>query len=161
MCESHVQVVVVYLAEAHAKDQWPVGASVSFCDAPQSMRERVDLASKLYLDPRNRRQTLLPTGGLLGGEHGAGLSTSVPVLVDSTRDDAFLNTYSAWPLRFYGLVPEPHQSGTPTTSSSSSSFGFDRGNGRGWRLGFKANPHEDDLVYHFSDLEQWVAENHV
>lgn len=61
--------------------------------------------------------------------------------------DAFLETYSAWPLRFYALVPETTGSGDESASAS------DTG---GWRVGFKAQPHELDLVYHFSDLEEWV-----
>jgi len=35
--------VVVYVAEAHARDEWPVGESVSFCDAPKTLAERVAL----------------------------------------------------------------------------------------------------------------------
>ncbi len=38
---------MVYVAEAHARDQWPVGPTVSVCDAPKSLSERVEVLKEL------------------------------------------------------------------------------------------------------------------
>ena len=35
----------VYIAEAHAADEWPVGARISFCDQPRQLGQRVALAA--------------------------------------------------------------------------------------------------------------------
>ena len=35
----------VYIAEAHAADEWPVGARISFCNQPRHIGERVALAA--------------------------------------------------------------------------------------------------------------------
>ena len=71
---------LVYIAEAHAKNQWPYGKRTSFCEAPKTMNERMHLAEQLA-----------DTWG-----------SSLPVLVD-TMDDNFLRNFSCWPLRYFLL----------------------------------------------------------
>lgn len=72
--------VCVYLSEAHAKNQWPVGSIISADDAPSNLPDRMKLAQKM----------VIKTG------------LSIPVLVDD-MDDTFGLTYAAWPLRYYVL----------------------------------------------------------
>ena len=56
------------------------------------------------------------------------------VLVDSMHD-TFLEAFAAWPVRFFVLQP---------------------GNGDDLEIVFKAQPHEDDNLYHASDLATWL-----
>jgi len=70
----------VYLSEAHARNQWPVGSSVSEDDAPTTLQDRMKLARKM----------IKKTG------------LRIPIVVDD-MDDSFGLTYSAWPLRYYVL----------------------------------------------------------
>lgn len=78
--QGRVSFAVVYIAEAHAKDEWPVGDAISFCDQPKQIDERLQLARQLQ----------------------SSRAVSVPVYVD-TMDDCFLKQYSPWPLRFFVL----------------------------------------------------------
>ena len=117
--------MLVYIAEAHARDQWPVGASVSFCDAPRSLAARVALAQELGRTAAGSALRDWPAGA---------------VLVDG-MDDGFLEAFGAWPVRFFVLQPEL-------------SHGTER-----LRLVFKAQPHEDDHMYHASDLAAWLEEH--
>jgi hypothetical protein len=97
---------------------------------------------------------------MLGGSNGAGLAAAVPVLVDGMGDE-FLEAYSAWPLRFYALVPDDNASASAPApaQADTSNLGTAKRTTGGWRMAFKAQPHKDDLTYHFSDLEDWVAEH--
>ena len=72
--------VAVYIAEAHAKDEWPVGSAISCCDQPVELelQQRMDLAKKL--------QTTR--------------SITRPLLVDTMQNE-FLDAFVAWPLRFF------------------------------------------------------------
>ena len=40
-------IAAVYIAEAHAKDEWPVGSAISCCDQPVELQQRMDLAKQL------------------------------------------------------------------------------------------------------------------
>jgi len=71
--------LLVYITEAHANDEWPVGKSVSFCNQPKTIGERCDLAKK-YSQELNE--------------------LTMEVAVDLMSND-FENTFAAWPLRFY------------------------------------------------------------
>jgi len=71
-----VVVAVVYIAEAHASDEWPAGYRVSFTQAPNTLEERIGLARNLQ--------------GYAGES----------ILVDGI-DNAFLRTFSAWPFRYF------------------------------------------------------------
>jgi len=70
--------LIVYITEAHAKDEWPVGKSVSFCDQPKVLEERCVLARK-YNDENE---------------------LSIPMGVD-LMCNGFENVFAAWPVRFY------------------------------------------------------------
>jgi len=75
---SNVVIVAVYITEAHASDEWPVGSSISFCRQPQSLEERCSLAQK-FVNTRLYR---------------------VPMLVDTIEND-FQKAFAAWPFRFF------------------------------------------------------------
>jgi hypothetical protein len=70
----------VYLAEAHATDEWPAGQSVSTCPQPKSTDERLAAA-----------RSFVQLSGL-----------RMPMLVDGVSND-FHHAYGAWPFRFYVL----------------------------------------------------------
>jgi hypothetical protein len=72
--------LAIYITEAHAKDEWPVGKTTSFCDQPKTNEERMKLA----------KMTTEKCG------------FSFPFLVD-TIENHFENAYSSWPFRFYGF----------------------------------------------------------
>jgi len=72
----------VYILEAHARDEWPVGKTISFCDQPRDQQERCDLARKCVE---------------IGGNGG------VKMMVD-TMNNGFENEFAAWPFRFFGIV---------------------------------------------------------
>jgi len=99
---------VVYIAEAHAADEWPAGDSVSFTKAPTSVEERLGLA-------RN-----------LANEQFEG----VDVLVDAL-DNTFLQTFSAWPFRYFVV--------------------------EGGRLVLKAQPDSREFSYNVMDIEDWLT----
>jgi len=68
----------IYIAEAHARDEWPVGKTVSFVDQPTQIEQRLEVAALL------RTATSFP----------------LPLLIDSI-DNSFQSAYAAWPFRFY------------------------------------------------------------
>jgi len=76
---------LVYIAEAHASDEWPVGLSISHARAPRTLPERMELARQLVV----RTQRQCP-------------SWNVPVLVDG-MEDLFQQSFAAWPMRFFVL----------------------------------------------------------
>jgi len=69
--------LAVYIQEAHAADEWPVGKNISFCDQHKTLTDRCSLAK-----------------GVNAGE--------ISVLVDNMNND-FQTKYSSWPFRFYIL----------------------------------------------------------
>ena len=73
--------LAVYITEAHAKDEWPCGKSLSFCDQPKTTEERCELASIAQKK----------------------CSFTFPFLVDSIQNE-FEQSYSCWPFRFFGYV---------------------------------------------------------
>ena len=81
--------VAVYIAEAHATDEWPIsscrynGGRGPVCvAAPRDDGERLALARAFTDD----------------------FSFSLPMLVDAvSQGDAFEKAYAPWPLRFYGI----------------------------------------------------------
>merc|ERR1712032_441808 len=76
-----VQVVVVYIREAHARNVWPIGDSVSrTVDAPRTDGERCALARRM----REERDM------------------DLPFLVDHI-DNSFEAHFASWPFRFYIL----------------------------------------------------------
>jgi hypothetical protein len=75
--------VLVYLSEAHASDTWPLGAEVSVCTQSRVLQDRQD-----YLK-------------LLQQAVDFDLESLFQVIVVDDMKDTFLDTYSAWPLRYY------------------------------------------------------------
>ena len=89
----------VYISEAHAADEWPVGHSVSI-NQPTSSAERVEIAKK-------QLQVL-------------GVGNEFIRLVDKAEENNFHSTYACWPFRWYGVgkggrklaaIAEPRKSG--------------------------------------------------
>jgi len=73
----NINLLVVYITEAHAVDEWPVGDPLKIMQ-PKSTIERISIVRKF----KNDYDFLLP------------------ILVD-TIDNEYEKTYSAWPIRFY------------------------------------------------------------
>jgi len=72
--------LAVYITEAHAKDEWPCGKTLSFCEQPKSTEQR----RKLALIAQQKIQI------------------KFPMLVDTIEND-FEKSYASWPFRFYGF----------------------------------------------------------
>jgi len=70
--------LVVYVSEAHAIDEWPLGNNVCI-PKHKTIEERIEVAKKNLVEERNCK---------------------VPVLVD-TMEDSFESLYKGWPERFY------------------------------------------------------------
>jgi len=68
----------VYIVEAHAADEWPVGPRLSFCNQTKSVDERCNLAS----------------------DFSSEFELAFPFLVD-TMENHFMETFAAWPFRYY------------------------------------------------------------
>lgn len=88
----------VYISEAHAQDEWPLG--VKFCyNQPRSIDTRLNIAKQFISD----------------------FDFKIPMLAD-TMDNEFDANFAAWPERFY-IVENGKMAmvGVPTNE-----FGFDR-----------------------------------
>ena len=88
-----VRFVVIYIAEAHARNQWPAGKTISCVDQPTSIEERLENARECQKK----------------------FAFEMPMLVDN-MSNTFHLTYGSWPFRFYViydgrlvLKAEPHQ----------------------------------------------------
>jgi len=68
----------VYIAEAHAADEWPVGTRISISNQTRSVEERIQLAKTFSTDS----------------------ALEFPMLVD-TMANRFMDTFAAWPFRFF------------------------------------------------------------
>jgi hypothetical protein len=84
------RLVVVYIAEAHADDVWPISSSffapgVVSVRRHRSMAERIEAARRLW-------STM--------AELGIPFHPAIELVVDG-MDDAIGKTLGAWPLRFY------------------------------------------------------------
>jgi len=73
--------VSIYITEAHSRDEWPVGNTISFCNQPTMQNERCGLAKKCVEE----------------------YQTTITMLVD-TMSNEFENTFAAWPFRFFGVI---------------------------------------------------------
>ena len=79
--------VLIYIAEAHAADVWPINSSrnagpANTVNTPTSLGERRAIASRML--------RALPC------------LRDVELLIDGL-DDVFLREYAAWPVRTYGV----------------------------------------------------------
>lgn len=70
--------VVVYIAEAHARDQWPAGKTISCVDQPTTLEQRLDNARLCQTK----------------------FNFEMPMLVDN-MENIFHLTYGSWPFRYY------------------------------------------------------------
>jgi len=73
--------LAVYITEAHAVDEWPMGTEISVCSQPKNSPDRIALANSY------RQQFHL----------------EVPLLVDAI-DNQFEKTFAAWPFRFFIVI---------------------------------------------------------
>ena len=97
--------VYVYVAEAHAKDEWPLGAS-ECVDQPKTLAERLARA-------RHFRDAY-------------GVSPDIPVVVDK-MDNAFDNAYAVWPERFFVLSDDGNGASLALVGQPATEFGYERG----------------------------------
>lgn len=74
---------VVYIEEAHATDEWPVGSKLYNFEQTKRLEQRVALA-KMVQD----------------------LGLLVPIIVDVPPANVFSEIYSPWPARFYIISPD-------------------------------------------------------
>ena len=79
--------MVVYIEEAHAADEWPVGALTSVTDQPKTLEHRIELARRVHSSPE-----------LLNG------TSDVEVLCDN-MENCFQDIMACWPIRFFVLEP--------------------------------------------------------
>lgn len=73
-----IKFVAIYIAEAHSKDEWPVGETISCVRQPKTFEERLENAQKFKKN----------------------FNFEMPMLVDD-MNNTFHNTYGSWPFRFY------------------------------------------------------------
>ena len=75
---ANMRLLTIYIAEAHARDQWPAGKTISCVDQPTTLEQRL----------KNARQFVKK------------FNLEMPMVVDS-MDNTFHTTYGSWPFRFY------------------------------------------------------------
>jgi hypothetical protein len=73
-----MRLVTIYIAEAHARDQWPAGKTISSVDQPITLEQRLDNARQFKIN----------------------FNFEMPILVD-TMENRFHHIYGSWPFRFY------------------------------------------------------------
>jgi hypothetical protein len=75
--------LAVYIAEAHARDQWPVGKTISCVDQPTTLTQRLKNAQ----------------------EFKKNFNFEMPMLVDNMENN-FHHTYGSWPFRFFVIYED-------------------------------------------------------
>lgn len=80
-----VDVVFVYIAEAHADDEWPIGQRFANDPFKPVIRQHTQLAERLAAATKFMSDYKLD---------------DIPVFMDS-MDNAFDRAYASWPVRFY------------------------------------------------------------
>jgi hypothetical protein len=70
--------LAIYIAEAHSRDQWPVGKTISSVDQPTTLEQRLENAQQFKKN----------------------FNFEMPMLVDN-MDNTFHHTYGSWPFRFF------------------------------------------------------------
>lgn len=73
-----IRFLAIYIAEAHSRNEWPVGETISCVDQPTTLDERLENA-------RNFRTNF---------------QFEMDMLVDNMNND-FHSTYGSWPFRFF------------------------------------------------------------
>ena len=83
------QLAIVYIAEAHASDEWPINSSR--CNGPSNtVRRPRTLAERCAVVRRMRRSLSMHD------QEG-------PMTFVDDVDDAFMHAYAAWPIRMYAI----------------------------------------------------------
>jgi len=96
--KSQVDFLGVYISEAHASDEWPLGIKYVY-EQPKEMETRLHIANGFVND----------------------FKVKLPMLVDTMANE-FDNNFASWPERFYIVQGNKLMLvGEPTTE-----FGFDR-----------------------------------
>jgi len=70
--------LAIYIAEAHARNEWPVGKTISCVDQPTTLFQRLENARQFQKN----------------------FNFQMPMLVDN-MENTFHATYGSWPFRFY------------------------------------------------------------
>eukprot|EP01001_Neometanema_parovale_P010725 NODE_6963_length_804_cov_3.505140_g6727_i0.p1 GENE.NODE_6963_length_804_cov_3.505140_g6727_i0~~NODE_6963_length_804_cov_3.505140_g6727_i0.p1 ORF type:complete len:138 (-),score=26.27 NODE_6963_length_804_cov_3.505140_g6727_i0:198-611(-) len=91
---------LVYITEAHAQDEWPVGDPLHI-QQPVSDAERLGIARQFQRDYK--------------------LPSSLPILVDTVQNH-FCDGYTAWPIRFFVIDPLVDTPFTPGTCEGTLQF---------------------------------------
>jgi len=73
-----IRFLAIYIAEAHARDQWPVGKTISCVDQPTTLEQRLKNAQEFQKN----------------------FNFQMPMLVDN-MNNSFHHTYGSWPFRFF------------------------------------------------------------
>lgn len=153
---------MVYIAEAHASDEWPIRSA-------RSNRGRGPVNVK---QPRHSKERLAHAQRLvrdfdLSDRDMAGMEL-LPLLVDSLEEgEPFETTFAPWPLRFFILSEDEEQEEERGKRDYAKDNGDnndddddddDDGNaGPQLRLRFKAAP--SNGVYDMSTVVTWLEEN--
>ena len=91
----------VYISEAHAADEWPVGHNVPI-NQPKTSPERLEVAQRQL--------------------EALGVGEEFIRLVDLVEENNFHNTYACWPFRWYTVGSTSRQL---TTIAQPRSSGYD------------------------------------
>lgn len=77
--EDRIDLITVYIEEAHAIDEWPIGSSIQ------------------YIQPRSDADRIAIVNDFIGATHYA-----LPIAIDPVSDEnPFSRMYHPWPIRFY------------------------------------------------------------
>ena len=93
--DSVADFVTVYITEAHAQDEWPIGSRHRY-NQPTTLAERAAVATKFVEEYAYRGRLLLDP---IGPDAAAALAA----LVETISDNPFEREYAAWPLRLHVL----------------------------------------------------------
>lgn len=96
----HVDFIVVYIAEAHATDGWPLG-------------NFVEIPNHTCIADREKASSLMHSK--------FGLSPSVPIYLD-TMSDSFDKEFAVWPERYYIV----HEGKLKYVAEPNHEFGYER-----------------------------------
>jgi len=82
-----VKFLTVYIEEAHAQDEWPIGKTISVCKQAKTIEQRSEMAKTL-----ERKLCEIQNGG-----------QEVMEIVLDTMNNDFEKQFAAWPFRFYAI----------------------------------------------------------
>ncbi|CAF1369777.1 unnamed protein product [Rotaria sp. Silwood1] len=77
--QDHVDMITIYIEEAHAVDEWPIGSRICYVQ-PKTDEDRISIAYD-FIKATNYH---------------------IPLLIDPvSNNNPFSQVYSPWPIRFY------------------------------------------------------------